>query len=150
MPSSRQHRRASRGCKSVCKPEICSETLNFKKSIPHHRGDMKSCPAVHWTAYKIWTTKKIYVRGTEAEIQLPLRRFPDCQCLFPNPNWLVWKGITPPKTRSNFTVCNKMQPNSMNASNEILTYLATSIASHVLKLVACTPVNRALSSKFHF
>ena len=23
------------------------------------------------------------------------------QCLFPNPNWLVWKGIPPPKTRSN-------------------------------------------------
>ena len=23
------------------------------------------------------------------------------QCLFPNPNWLVWKGILPPKTRSN-------------------------------------------------
>ena len=24
------------------------------------------------------------------------------QCLFPNPNWLVWKGIPPPKTCSNF------------------------------------------------
>ena len=23
------------------------------------------------------------------------------QCLFPNPNWLVWKGIPPPKTCSN-------------------------------------------------
>ena len=23
------------------------------------------------------------------------------QCLFHNPNWLVWKGIVPPKTRSN-------------------------------------------------
>ena len=23
------------------------------------------------------------------------------QCLFPSPNWLVWKGIPPPKTRSN-------------------------------------------------
>ena len=23
------------------------------------------------------------------------------QCLFPNPNWLVWKGISPPKTHSN-------------------------------------------------
>ena len=21
------------------------------------------------------------------------------QCLFPNPNWLVWKSIPPPKTR---------------------------------------------------
>ena len=24
-----------------------------------------------------------------------------CQCLFPNPNWLVWKGLPPPKSRSN-------------------------------------------------
>ena len=23
------------------------------------------------------------------------------QCLVPNPNWLVWKGIPPPKTHSN-------------------------------------------------
>ena len=28
--------------------------------------------------------------GTEAEIQLPLKRSSRFQCLFPNPSWLVW------------------------------------------------------------
>ena len=42
------------------------------------------------------------VDGTEAENQLPLKRSTRFQCLFPNPNWLMWKGIPPPKTRSNF------------------------------------------------
>ena len=36
----------------------------------------------------------------EAEIQLPVK-FSRFQCLFPNLNWLVWKGIPPPKTCSN-------------------------------------------------
>ena len=27
------------------------------------------------------------------------------QCLLPNPNWLVWKGISPPKTRFNTHGC---------------------------------------------
>ena len=33
--------------------------------------------------------KKFSCAGTEAEIQLPLKRSSRFQCLFPNPSWLV-------------------------------------------------------------
>ena len=38
----------------------------------------------------------------DAVIQLPLKRSSRLQRVFPNRSYLVWKGIPPPKTRSNF------------------------------------------------
>ena len=36
-------------------------------------------------------------RGRNSTAAEEVSRF---QCLFPNPSWLVWKGIPPPKTRN--------------------------------------------------
>ena len=41
---------------------------------------------------------RVRYRGGNSTTAEEVSRF---QCLFPNPNWLMWKGIPPPKTHSN-------------------------------------------------
>ena len=57
-----------------------------------------------WGGFDSTRLVELNQRGAETEIQLLRKRFPDStfQCLFPNPNLLVWKGIPPPKTCTNF------------------------------------------------
>ena len=48
--------------------------------------------------YLLWNQ---LIHGTEARNSTTAGEVSRFQCLFPNPNWLVWKGIPSPKTRSN-------------------------------------------------
>ena len=63
-------------------------------------------PALFWAggATDFWHHRgtEAEIQGTVADIQLPMKRFPDSSVSFLiRPNWSVWKGIPPPNTCSN-------------------------------------------------